>query len=223
MKSAMFPTKLADSRFNLMDTAGAKAILGATGIKGFAAGESSKAGIEKSVADRVKMRAETAEKVAAKLAPSAGQNDEARKEARLEIRRQRQERLQQLEATKNAQKASADAMKEVEDLPRRLAAAEEHAATEKRYANDGMTASADALRRGTIDQAQHQADMTRERARIERASDAVNTIQQRIDVLDAPVKAAEQEVRNYDNETERRAKEAGTQIVDAMRDSALDI
>jgi len=223
MRSSLLPSKLADSRFNLMDTAGAKAVLGAAGIKGLAGGESSKLGIEKSVTDRIKMRTEAAEKMAAKLAPSAGQNEEARVESRRVVREQRQLGLDQLEATRSAEKASADAMKDVERLPQRLATAQQTALAEKTDAEAKMTLSAQKLQAGTIPQAQHAAEMASEKQRIEQAKAVVNGILQRINTLDRPVKEVETKIRNYETKTENIARAAGTQIVDAMRDSALDI
>ncbi len=197
---------LASSKFNVMDTAGAKAVMGAVGVKGFAAGASSKMMFEKGIADRVETRAKAAEKMAAKMAPSTEQNDDAENEARRVVREQRQVALAQLEATR-------DATKTTEQLEQKLTTANQDAKTVE------DTASKEKARiqtDPTIGQQRRQGLMKAEDDKIERAAATVQAVQNRINFLDKPAK-------DHDAETERLAKKAGDDIVGAMRDSAIDI
>lgn len=65
--------------------------------------------------------------------------------------------------------------------------------------------------------------MASERARIERANAQVQTIQQRINQLDRPVKEAEEAIKAHEEKTEGLAETAGKKVVDAMRDSAVEV
>ena len=206
LKSAGIANKLASSRFNLMDTAGAKAILGATGIKGAAAGESSKFGIEKSITDRVKMRAEAAEKMAAKIAPSAEQNNDAKIEARRVIREQRQVALQQLEATR-------DQAKQTQNLEGKLTAAVQSARTIEADAVQNQTRI---QLDPTLSAADRDQQMRDQDQRITDARRAVTDAQTRINTFEQPVK-------DFEARTEELAKDAGDRIVAAMRESGINV
>ena len=206
LKSASIANKLASSRFNLMDTAGAKAVLGSAGIKGAAAGASSNMQIEKSIADRIETRAKAAEKMASKIAPSAEQNNDARIEARRVVREERQMGLAQLEATR-------DQAKQTQNLEGKLAAAVENARTTEA---DAVAQQTTIQVDPTLNTAQRDAAMRAQDDRISAARDAVRDAQSRIDMYDAPVKA-------YNLKTEDMAKRAGDQIVSAMKESGIAI
>lgn len=219
MKTAGRMGSLADSRFNLMDTATAKATLGAVGVKGFAAGASSKAGLEQSIADQVKHRAEKAEKLAAKIAPSAEQNDDAKAKREQVVREERQGRREQLEVMRDMHKTSADAAKKTERLTEQMEAAiaERDNAAENRNTLDQQ------LQAGTIPQAHHDAQMQIENQRIERASQAADSIQSRINDLEKPLKIAQKRVDDFEEETKEAVKQSGKEIVATMTESGADI
>ncbi len=221
LKRAARGEAFAKSKMNIADTAATKAALGEIGIKGFAAGGSTKD--TKSYEDQMKVRAEAAEKRAAKIAPSAEDNDKARREARQTVTDQRQLALSQLEATKNAAKANAEAVKAFEQLPQKLAAAQQNAQGEESAASANKVRIDEALRAGTINQAQHQGQMATENQRIERANKIVQTIQGRIDVLDKPVDDAQKVVKDHEDRTKELGEEAAKTIVAAMGESGEKI
>lgn len=214
---------LAGGRFNAMDTGVMKAAAKAVGVSGFAAGASSKATLEKSIADQIKTRAEQAEKVASKYAPSADDNEKARTEAREQMRRTRELGLQQLEATRNAEKANADAVKAFEQLPQKLATAQQHLRSEEEATTGNKVRIDEALRAGAITQAQHQNQMRAENERIKRAQAAVDIIQKRIEVLDKPVKEADKSAKDYQKITEKQAEDSAKEAVAALGEAGQEI
>lgn len=221
LKRAMRGGAVAGSKMNLMNTDTAKSVMKAIGVSGFAAGASSKEA--KSYADQIKTRTEAAEKYASKIAPSGKENDDARREARENVRGQRELALQQLEATHNAEKANADAVKAFEQLPQKLAAAQQNLRGEESTATANKVRFDEQLRAGVINQAQHASQMQAENARIKRAQAAVETVQKRIDVLDRPVKESEQAVKAHRKETERLAEDAAKKIVAAIGESGENL
>ena len=102
LKRAGRGASFADSKFNLMNTAGAKAVLGAAGISGFAAGASG--GGAKSYADRVKADAESAEKRARAITVSG--DDESK--IRAGEAKEEKERREEIRAKKTVDKENAD-------------------------------------------------------------------------------------------------------------------
>ncbi len=212
---------LADKKFNLMDTAGAKAALGAVGIKGFAAGASSKD--TKSFAGTIKARAEAAEKSAAKIAPSEKDNEGARKVAEETTREARRAQREQLEATKNSAEAIANQTKELEELPRKMTAAQQDLRTAEDTSSRNKVALDQQLNAGTITQAQHAAEMAVEKNRINNAKDIVERIQGRINVIEKPVVEALKGLEDHDKETANAIKEAQTEATLSLAQSAEDI
>lgn len=177
--------RLAGSRFNAMDTNLAKKAMKGLGISGIAAGESGKTFLEKSYADQVKARAEAGEKIAAKLAPGKGDEENMR-------RRVSEERQQHRETLQLAEKQA----KELERLPERLAAAQRDLQGAKELASKNRVASKDALDAGHITAAEHATAMTAEENRITKAQEMVNLIQGRVTEVERPRKGYDEETKN---------------------------
>src|SRR3989344_2337285 len=112
LKSMEQAGKLADSRFNIMDTKTAQNVAKTVGITGFAAGQSGRTTLEKSYADQVKGRTEKAEKIAAKIAPSAEDNEKVKE---IEKERIRRERRKEGEDRKKAKEIAEAALKDAAD------------------------------------------------------------------------------------------------------------
>ena len=219
MNAAGRASSLADSRFNIMDTGAAKAVMGAVGVKGFAAGASSKAGLEKSIADQVKSRAEKAEKLAAKMAPSADQNDTAKEERAKAIREERKGRRDQLEAMQTLHKDSAETAKKSEQLADRLKAAID----ERDDAAGNRTTLDQQLQSGQISAVQHSTQMQIENQRIQQATTEADNIQGRINKLEEPLKIAQKALHDFDEDTKEAVEKAQKEIVATMAESAADI
>jgi len=218
MKYAGRAGSVADSRFNVMNTKGAQALAGAVGVTGFAAGASSKGA--KSFAGQVKARAEAAEKLAAKIAPSSEQNETARKEAREQVRRQRELGLKQLEAMRNAEKTNAETAKTLQGLPQKLSGAQQNLEITRAAADQEKVRIASDT---TLSTTQQKAQMAAEDSRIKQAEASVQVIQKGIDVIEKPWKDADKALKDHEKETEGLAKKAANDVVDAMRTSAIAI
>jgi chromosome segregation ATPase len=107
MTQASYGSMLADSKFNLMNTAGAKAAMKAVGVTGFAAGESSK-GTE-GYAGRIKKDAEAAEKRIRGIAVSGDDEKKTADRIREQRREVRDTKAREKENTKKIQDAIRDA------------------------------------------------------------------------------------------------------------------
>lgn len=221
LKAAKKGGIFAEGKMNLMDTPAMKAALGEVGIKGFAAGASVKD--TKGYEGQQKARAEAAEKLAAKAAPSAADNEKAKTEARRVVRDQRQLAEAQLEATKRAEQTAAEQIKQAEQLPQKLAAAQQDERATQDTASQNKVAIDDALHAGTINQQQHQSQLAQENDRIKKASAIVKNIQSRIDTVEKPFTEADKALKIHTKETEKLAEEAAKTIVAAMGDSGENI
>lgn len=192
--------KLAERRFNLMDTGLAKKTLKGLGVTGFAAGESGKGFYEKSYSDQVKTRAEAGEKVAAKLAPGKGDEEKTR----LRVNEERRARREQTEALRNMEKSNAEAVKQFQQLPQKLAEAQQNLDYVRNDAGEEkMKIAADR----TMTQAAQKSAMDTQDSRIAAAQENIGTIQRGIDALDQPWKDRDRELEKYDEGTKKIADE----------------
>lgn len=221
LTSAGVAGSLADRKFNIMDTSLAKRVAKEVGVTGFAAGASSKD--TKSFAGQVKERAEAAEKMAAKIAPSAEDNEKARVQREQVIREERRGRREQLEATRDAAKGNAEAVKGFEQLAQKLDAAQQDARTVEDTASRNKVIHDERLRSGTMTPAEHASEMRMENDRINKANKIVQTIQGRINTLEQPVKDAEKNVGDWETDTKEAVEQAQKEIVVTMADSAAGI
>ena len=133
---------IAGSRMNIMDTSVAKAVVGGLGISGLASGASGKG--TKSFADQVKARTEAAEKLSAKLAPSA---DEQRKMEE-GMRKQREVGLKLLDAENRKTGVDAGAIRGVMERERGGKESELKGA-ERELEDAKISGDADAIRSAT--------------------------------------------------------------------------
>lgn len=214
LKRAARGAAVAESKMNVMDSDLMQRAAKAAGA-GFA-GASGRG--TKSYADQIKARTDAAEKEAAKIAPTGEQNDRARKQ----VEDQRTLGLKQLQAAQNAERNNAEAVKQFEQLGQKLIATQQSARSEEDAASNNKMVIEQTFRAsaGTAaDIARRNADMNFEDQRIARARGAVQTIQQRIDVLDKPVKDAAKAIEEYQKQTEN----IGKQVVAAMGESAENI
>lgn len=184
--------KIADKKFNVMDTGVAKKAVETIGIKGLAAGASTKD--TKSFAGQVKARAEEAEKIGAKGAPD-------REETEKQIRERRRDHRELLQAIRDSAKNNADSLLEQEQLMQKLTTVKSTAATVENDASKRKTGFDEQLRNGVITQAQHQSAMQQENARINKARDEVRTIEDRIKVIERPVRDAQEQIDQFEKET----------------------
>src|SRR3989344_4839964 len=102
--------RAADSRMNVMDTGAAKAVTEGIGIKGFLTGQSAKA--TKSYAGAVKAQAEAAAKIAARVAPSNKDLDDARDDEKKRVYKEAEDRKKQMKTTLDAARITAAATKQ---------------------------------------------------------------------------------------------------------------
>ncbi|MBI2610649.1 hypothetical protein HYW60_01795 [Candidatus Kaiserbacteria bacterium] len=214
LRRAARGSAIAESRMNIMDTGVMKSAARAAGAD--FTGESVKA--TKSYADQIKARTEAAEKEAAKIAPSADQNEKAKQE----VREKREAGLKDLQVRRDAERANAETVKRFEQLGEKLIATQQHAQNEEGSASRNKVVIEERFRASAgspADIARRSAEMKIEDQRIARARQAVQLIQQRIDVLERPVKEAEKAVGEYEEQTEQIGKE----IVAAMGESAANI
>lgn len=218
LKAAKTAGIFAEGKMNLMDTPAMKTALGQVGIKGFAAGASVKD--TKGYEGQQKARAEAAEKLAAKAAPSAADNEKAKAEARRVVREQRETAEAQLEATRRAEKTAAEQIKQTEQLPSKLAAAQQNASNVRDSAERNKVAIASNT---TLSATQQKAQMDAEDRRIKAAEADVKQIERGIEAVEGPWKKAEAALKDHQKETERLAEGAAKTIVAAMGESGENI
>jgi hypothetical protein len=209
--------KIAESKMNVMDTRLMQKVAEKAGLTGIATGASTKS--TKSYADQIKARAEAAEKRAAKLAPTAEQNEKARQGARAEVYAQRKIAEDQLKVTRETQKSLAEATKQFEQLPQQLATAQQRLQSERDSATANKMAIENRLKAGVITEQEHAVQMRAENERIIKAQGALNPILERIKVIDEPVTEAEKMLKEHQSETARLQDEAAKKIVAAMGDA----
>ncbi|MDO8514471.1 MAG: hypothetical protein Q7S50_02925 [bacterium] len=210
--------KIADSKMNLMDTTAMKAATKAAGISGFVAGESTRD--TKGYDSQVKARTEAAEKLAAKVAPSADDNENAREKARRIEQQKRELGLQQLEAARRSEKTNAENIKQMQQLPQKLAAAQQNADIVKdRVSQEKIRIAANT----SLTPDQQKSQMRDEDNRIKEAQANVKIIENGVAEAERPWKEAERQLKDYEEETKRLAEGAAETIVAAMGKSGENI
>lgn len=218
LKAAKKGAVFAEGKMNLMDTPAMKAALGQVGIKGFAAGASTKD--TNSYETQQKIRAEAAEKLAAKAAPSGDDNEKARKEARQVVRDQRQTAEAQLEATRRAAETTAQQIKETQQLPSKLAAAQQNASN---IADDANAEKVRIAANTTLSATDQKRLLDVQENRITAAQKDVQQIQRGITAAEGPWREAEEALKAHRKKTGELAKEAEEVAVEALKESTANI
>ena len=218
LKAAQRASPFAEGKMNLMDTPAMKAALGEVGVKGFAAGASVKD--TKGYEGQQKARTEAAEKLAAKAAPSAADNEKAKTEARRVVREQRQTAEAQLEATKRVEKATAEQIKQTEQLPSKLSAAQQNLSNVRDSAEQNKVSIASNTR---LSATRQKTLMDAEDRRIKAAEADVKQVERGIAAAEGPWRNAEKALKDHQEETERLAEGAAKTIVAAMGSAGENI
>ena len=218
LKSAQRAGIFASGRYNLADTGAAKAVLKGFGVTGLAAGATPKG--TKGYEGQQKVRAEAAEKLASKAAPSAADKDKAQNEQRMVVREQRQAAEEQLETTKRLEKATAEQIKQTQQLPAKLAAAQQNLDTVRSDADQQKIRIASDT---TMSAAQQKSMMGVEDNRIKTAQANVDIIQKGINAAEVSFHEAEKALEAHQKETKKLAEEAAKTIVAAMGDAGENI